>query len=398
MKKLTTILTIIVALVAHNVLAKKVKFDAGIEIPQDIAIIKAVDFEKGRSHSQAIEAAMEVAKKDGKFTRVILDSHDWNIDRSILIHSDLELLIDGCKIKMKDETHDTLIRCENLVPNPQEPFGQCTSVGYTKNFRIIGKNGAALEGCDKPYMDKDYQGKIVPYFGDFYGWRGITILITEATDYEITGLKISKTKNWGISQEWCSRAYIHNLTFDVDVKNGDGVNFRNGCSDSVVENIFGKTGDDTVACTALGDPTAKVQHKNPKNLYSNHALGRGYDRPWRGIKNILIRNIFTVGKHHGVICLATHPVVENIEIENICEPTVSERYSVVKIYTGYGKGYKKGNLRNIKVKNVVSRGAEWAVELKADVKDVEIEDVYQFNPKGTKTNFTKTPEGVEYED
>ncbi len=397
MRKLTIILSSILSLIAFDAFAEKVKFNAGVKIPEKVAIIKVTDFEKGRSHSEAIEAAMDVAKKDGVFTSVVLDAHDWNIDRSILIHSDMELVIDGCKVKMKDKTHDTLIRCENLIVDQKNPFGECKSAGYTKNFRIIGKNGAALEGCDKPYMGKDYQGKIVPYYGDFYGWRGITILITEATDYEITGLKISKTKNWGISQEWCARSYIHNLTYDVDVKNGDGINFRNGCSDSVVENIFGKTGDDTVACTALGDPTAKVQHKNPKNLYSNHALGRGYDRPWRGIKNILIRNIFTVGKHHGVICLATHPVVENIEIENICEPTKSQRYSVVKIYTGYGKGYKKGNLRDIKVKNIVSQGAQWAVELQAEVEDVEIEDVYQFNPNGTKTNFEKVPEGISFE-
>ncbi len=391
------IATILIAfLTATTCIADKVKYNAGCKIPEQTITIYAKDFEQNRTHSEAIEAAMEAAKKDGIFTNVVLNGHDWLIERSVLLHSDVALIIDGCKLKMKDKTHDTLVRLESLIIDKNNPFGRCTSAGETKNFKITGKNGGAIEGCDIPYFGKDYKGKIVPYYGDFYGWRGITILITDATDYEISNLKISKTKNWGISQEWCSRAYIHNLTFDVDVKNGDGINFRNGCSNSVVENIFGKTGDDTVACTALGNKNTKKK-LNSKNMYSNQSLGPRFERQWRGIKNIKIKNIFTVGKHHGVICLATTPVVENIEIENICEPTKSNRYSVVKIYTGYGDGYKKGNLRNISVKNVVSQGADYAVEINADVEDVELEDIYQFNPKGTLTNFKETPKGVEWE-
>ena len=374
-----------------------IKYNAGVKIPAQKNTIYAKDFEKGRTHSEAIEKAMQVAKEDGQFTTVILDNHDWNIDRSVLIHSDLELVIDGCKIKMKDQTHDTLIRCENLIVDKNNPFGPCKSAGYTKNFRIIGKNGGALEGCDKPYKNLNHKGKLVPYYGDFFGWRGITILITEGENYEIANLKISKTKNWGISQEWCTHAYIHDLIYDVDVKNGDGINFRNGCETSVVENICGKTGHDTVACTALGNPNTKIK-RNPKYMYPNQALGRGFDRKFRGIKNILIRNIFTVGKHHAVICLATTPIVENIEIENVCEPTQSQRASLVKIYTGYGDGYKKGNLRNIKVKNILSQGAKIAFELKADVENVQVEGVRQLNPNGKLTNFDKIPAGLTFKE
>jgi len=287
---------------------------------------------------------------------------------------------------MKDGIHDTIIRCQNLIVDKDNPFGLCKSGGFTQNIAIVGKNGAAIEGCDLPYVgwDKNMK-KNVPYYGDFYGWRGMTILMTEVVGYEISNLKIRKTKNWAITQEWCSRGYIHNITFDTNVKNGDGIDFRNGCSDSIVENIFGTTSDDTVACTALGNPESKSPSP-AKYIFPNQALGNGFERTWRGIKNILIRNIFTSGNHHGVICLATTPIVENIKIENVCEPSQSSRESVVKIYTGYGDGYKKGNLRNISVRNVVSQGAKYAVQIGADVENLEIEDVHQLNENGRATN------------
>ncbi len=395
MRKIIFIYVLIFGLIANS-FAQKVKFNAGVDIPKDVAILKVVDFEKSnKTHSDAIAQALEVAKSDGKFTRIILDSHDWFIDRAIEMHSDLELVIDGCKIKMKDHIHDNIIRCTNAIIDKNNPFGLCKENGIIKNFKITGKNGAALEGCDLPYMGyHPYFKAVLPFLGDYFGWRGLTICIADASDYEISGLKISKTKTWAISQEWSCRAYIHDITFDTDVKNGDGINFRNGCSDSVVENIFGKTGDDTVACTALGNKNNP--RVRPQQMYSKQMFGPRFEREWRGIKNILICNIFTVGKHHGVICLATTPIVENIEIDNVYEPVESERHSVVKIYTGFGDGYTKGNLRNIKVRNVVSRGARWAVEVKADVQNVEISNIKQLKWGAELTNFKEVPAGVKF--
>lgn len=390
------LVSLLIFSVAANSFAQKVKFGAGVDIPKDAAVLKAADFEKNRTHSEAIEAALKAAKEDGKFTRVILDSHDWLIDRAIEMHSDLELVIDGCKIKMKDRVHDNIIRCTNAIINKDDPFGLCKENGIIKNFKITGKNGAALEGCDYPYMAyHPYYKAVLPFLGDYFGWRGLTICVADASDYEISGLKISKTKTWAISQEWSCRGYIHDIIFDTNVKNGDGINFRNGCSDSVVENIFGSTSDDTVACTALGNKNNP--RVRPQQMYSKQMFGPRFEREWRGIKNILIRNIFTVGNHHGVICLATTPVVENIEIENVYEPVESERHSLVKIYTGFGDGYVKGNLRNIKVRNVVSRGAKIAVEVRADVRDVEISNVKQLKWGDAKlTNFKEPPEGVKF--
>lgn len=113
------------------------------------------------------------------------------------------------------------------------------------------------------------------------------------------------------------------------------------------------------------------------------------------IHDIAIRNITTTGKHHGVICLATSPQVYNITMENIVEKRPSTREACVKIYTGYGTGYKKGNLRNISVHHVVSLGAKYAVMVKADVKDVSFEDINQHKKGGAVNSFVGGSENLQ---
>lgn len=138
--------------------------------------------------------------------------------------------------------------------------------------------------------------------------------------------------------------------------------------------ISGTTSDDTVACTALNGTYINAESKY---VYPMQPMGCDFNGDAADIHDIVIRNIHTGGHHHGVICLATSPKVYNISIENIVEETASDREASVKIYTGYGVGYEKGNLRNISVSNVVSCGARYAVMVKAAVSDVRITGVRQ---------------------
>jgi hypothetical protein len=204
-----------------------------------------------------------------------------------------------------------------------------------------------------------------------------------------------KTHCWAISQEQCSYGYLHDIAFDTHVKNGDGIDFRNGCAFCVVDNITGTTSDDTVACTALNStyltPTSKY-------VYPMQPLGTQFEDCAADIHDIVIRNIRTGGQHHGVICLATSPAVYNIAIENVVEETASTREACVRIYTGYGTGYQPGNLRNISVTNVVSRGARFAVMVKAAVKDVQFTHVRQLRADGTVHLFEGESENLTFSD
>lgn len=355
----------------------KIKFT---ELPVDS--VRVINLLPSRTCSEAIEEALKRASNETSFTVLILDQTDWLIDRSILLPSNTELLIDGCKLKLADGVFDNIVRSAGITPDSDNPNGICSSLTRTFNIKITGINNAVIEGADKPFCGINPKTGIAePWVGDFFGWRTIGILLAATENYEISGFKMQKTHCWAISQEWgCKNGYIHDLEFNTNVKNGDGIDFRNGCSGCVAENISGSTSDDTVACTALDET---LFTKSSRYIWPMQAMGFSYKKGNDAdIHDIRIKNIFTTGKHHSVICLATSPSVYNIEISNIIESISSGRESCVKIYTGYGTGYKKGNLRNISVKNVRSMGATYGLQISAEVENLKTRRIRQFNKDG----------------
>ncbi len=347
--------------------------------------VRAADFLNGRSHSEAIEAGLASRATTGVPFILILDKQNWILDRAILLPSHTELVIDGCTLKLGDGVFDNIIRVAGIQPNPSDPYGFC-QVHPTENIRITGLNEAVIEGAEQPYEGKNPKtGETTKWVGDFYGWRTVGILLSCTTGYEISGFTMRKTHCWAISQGQCSHGYLHDIVFQTDVKNGDGIDFRNGCSFSFVENISGSTSDDTIACTALSG-AGRYALPTSKAVYPMQPEGRYFKGYIADIHDIVIRNISTVGKHHGVICLATSPRVYNIIIDNVVEESPSNREAVVRIYTGYGDGYIKGNISNISVSTIVSKGALYAVMVKAEVKDVTFTGITQLKKDG-ETHF-----------
>ena len=111
-----------------------------------------------------------------------------------------------------------------------------------------------------------------------------------------------------------------------------------------------------------------------------NSLGREGNRD---IYNITIRNIKTGGEHHGAICLAAEGnQVYNVSIENFEETDEGLREATVKIYTGYGAGYRAGDIHDISVKNIRSRIATYAVQVVAETQRVTLENITQDNPHG----------------
>lgn len=197
---------------------------------------------------------------------------------------------------------------------------------------------------------------------------------------EISGLSLENTMGWAITFDFCHDVYVHDIEINSDVKNGDGIDFRSGCHNCLVENVSGYTSDDTVACTA-GCPSERIDYPFKNYLYPSEPYGSLALEDNRDIHDITIRNISTGGIHHGVICLAVRGnKVYNINIENIKESDKGGRTSTVCIYTGYVGGYNPGDLNNIKVKNVVSKTARYSVEVHADVKNVTFENIVHSNP------------------
>ncbi|MBQ1979476.1 MAG: hypothetical protein II228_06420, partial [Alistipes sp.] len=219
--------------------------------------------------------------------------------------------------------------------------------------------------------------------GDFFGWRTHMFSFSRGVNIEIQNLKLRQTMCWAISFDNCQQVHVHDIDIVSSVKNGDGIDFRSGCNHCIVENITGFTSDDTVACTALSQ--GKLEKKEPSRyLSSSEPYNCSHKNIDGDIHHITIRNIHTGGHHHGVICLAANGnKVYDIDIDNVFETDNGDREATVKIYTGYGSGYQKGDIHNVRVSNVVSKKSKYSVMVACEAENLSFGNIEQKKSNGT---------------
>ena len=339
-----------------------------------------------KSDSEAIEACFAAAKDVTESRTIVFDGKDYMIDRAIPIPSDTQVIIDNCTIKQNDYVFDNVFRGDNLIINGIDPYGTPIDVLPIHNIKIIGKGNAKVIGTDMPQTGyhpffKEYQKMT----GDFWGWRTLMFSFSFCDGFELSGVKLRQTMCWAVCFDHCQQCYVHDIDIRSDVKNGDGVNFRSGCHHCVAENITGFTSDDTVACTALSK--GKCEQPLSKYLSPLEPYNASHENIDGSIHHIRIHNIMTGGFHHGVICLSAHGnQVHDIEISNVRETGEGGREATVKVYTGYGDGYRAGDIHDVKITDVVSEKAKYALMIACEIKNFETENIVQNNPDG-KTYF-----------
>lgn len=369
----------------------------------------------GMTDSEAVRAVLAASAGDDERT-VIFDGRDFYLSEAVVLPSNTTVIVDDCMLKQNDYVFDNIFRGDNLDFDPQDPYGYATEVRPLRNIRILGRGKAALTGPERNRMTTAHPTCDVGHrvmrlhmkmTGDYWGWRSHQLNFANCEGLEISGFAISRTRGWAMTFSFCSQVKIHDIDFDTDVKNGDGIDFRAGCHHCEVWNITGYTSDDTVACTALCGispekyDTPEARQINLPCVYPSEParliLGRN-DLRKMDIHDIKIHDLKVSGFYHAVICLAAGGLqVYNISISNIEE--ASERaWHLVEIYTGYGTGYTKGDLHDITVENVTARcnyfrdQPKAGVAVRADVKDVVIKNVVQ-NGTGTRFYFTE-PDGI----
>ena len=334
--------------------------------------------------SEAIELCFAEASTVCGHKQVVFDGKDYRIDRAILVDSDTTVVIDNCSVKQNDFVFDNVFRGKNVVINAINPYMAPWDVTPLCNVKIIGKGDAYVIGTDKPQTGyhpffNEYQSMV----GDFFGWRTHMFSFSCGVNIEIQNLKLRQTMSWAISFDHCQQVHVHDIDIVSNVKNGDGIDFRSGCHHCIVENITGFTSDDTVACTALSQ--GKVEKKELSRYLSfNEPYNCSHEHIDGDIHHITIRNIHTGGRHHGIICLAAHGnKVYDIDIDGVIETGQGDREATVKIYTGYGRGYQKGDIHDVRVNNVVSKKAKYAVMVACEAEQLSFEHIEQQNPDGT---------------
>jgi len=340
------------------------------------------------SDDVAIENCFSEANSVEGNKTIIFDGKDYFIDRAVLVSSDTEIIIDNVSIKQKDNVFDNVFRGSNLIINGIDPYGTPIDVTPLYNIRIIGKGEAVVIGTDRPRIGyHPFYSEYQEMTGDFWGWRTHMFSFSYCDGFEMANIKLRQTMGWAVSFDNCQNCNIHDLDIRSAVKNGDGINFRSGCNHCTAENISGFTSDDTVACTALS--RGKIERGLMKYLATSEPYNSSHEEIDGNIHHIKINNIFTGGYHHGVICLAAYGnQVHDVKISNVKETGEGGREATVKVYTGYGDGYNKGDIHDIEIDNVVSNIANYAVMVNCDTDNLSAENIVQNNSDG-KTFFER---------
>ena len=361
----------------------------------------------GISDDEAIRACLDAAAGEPERT-IVFSGREFLISRAIELPPRTTVILDGCVIRQQEETFDNVFRGDNMVVDPENPFGSPLSVKPTSGIRILGHNGAEIIGPDKhrrmwhPHFREEQD-----MVGDFWGWRGHQINLSQCDRFEIAGIRFTKTRSWTMSFDFCSNGFLHDIDFDTHVKNGDGIDFRVGCHHCRVSNITGYNSDDTVACTALNNRNPPPRYLFP--LEPSKKFFRDGDPRKMDIHDITIENLHVSGYVHAVICLAAAGLqVYDVVIRNVSEAdTTPRKCHLVDIYTGYGDGYNPGDLHDITLENItancgisapdaegkVTRYA--AASCRADARDIVFRNVVQNGP-GEKY-FLPFPDGVKIE-
>ena len=374
---------------------------------------RVIDFDDGiKTDSEIIESCLDFLSPFAGRT-VIFDTRDWHTDRAVLIPSNTTVIIDGVMIKQNDYVFDNVFRADNLTIDPNEPNGYPVEVREAKNIRVLGKNGAVISGPDKnASMYHPKFGEMQEMIGDYWGWRGFLISVAKWSDFEIANLSFVGVRSWTISAEKSRNGYLHDLDFFSTVKNGDGINLRVGCSHILIERISGQTSDDLIAINTSGG--FRVSYPDGNYVFPLFpTAGNSDSEPIseRYIHDICVRDVVSKTLHYSqaVAFLCRHnQIIENIYLENIRDGnpvSESKRLAIIGTYYGYCReSYSPGDLRHIRINNIISNSAKTAVVINDIVSDVKINRVTQHRPDGeilkhindddeiTVTNSTLSPD------
>jgi hypothetical protein len=263
----------------------------------------------GTSDSDRIEAAIASAISSGKNEVVIPKNNQrtggeiWLIDRAILLPSNLRLVLDDCLVRLSPGTQDNIIRNTGTMEIPMTA---------NTNITIVGQGNAVLSGGTEVHFDPP---------GDKSGWRTIGVLLYNTQNFVLENFTLEETQAWAISMEnGCAYGSVSNITFrnTTPYINQDGVDVRKGCHHIVIQDIFGITGDDSVALTGLrssldGSVTSRMQ------------VGDAYPAASDDIHDITVRNVRTymAGGNH-TVRLLNHDGIKlyNISISDVADLSV----------------------------------------------------------------------------
>lgn len=330
---------------------------------------------RGDTDSASIQQAVDAAAASG-VGKIIIPRYNvrtkqcgWEIARSIRLPSDMTVILDNCTLRMADDVYENFFRTRNL-------FTETGAVLEPElhNITIAGIGAARLDGGKKNDLTEanscqDGRPNIAcnhPIF--FFNVRY----------FAVENITISNQRYWGMRFEFCKCGRIANIRSDAngDRRNQDGINLRNGCHNILIENIYGQSGDDMIALSAID---------TPRNDRYNAVIPAAD----QDIHDVIIRNISGFALDHPLVALRNHngAKIYNIIIENVMDtPLVREsskdyleRYALIRIGNNHyftTRPSEMGETSDIVINNVMSRTALRGIVVAATLKNCRFSNIH----------------------
>ena len=341
---------------------------------------------KASSDSRSIQNAVDKAHKTG-LNKVVIPRKNrrtgqmiWVIDKSILLPSDMTIVLQDAHLRMADGVMDTMFRNANAWTAEGKK-----AQGRQYNIHIVGQGNAVLDGGNPNGLDEFTSRKD----GRPPVQRNLLIYFHNVKDFSITGFTVRDQRWWAMAFLFASKGRIADLHFRltrhaIDTherwRNQDGVDLRLGCNNIIIENLEGEAGDDFIAMTALN---------------SLHDAGEWVEGEKGDIHDIIIRDIRAVTSQCAVIRMLNHygNKIYNVSMTNIFDAgqpgTQSKSQTLFRIGDGNAVYYREdptlrasgGDLQNITIDNVFSRSM-CAVNLCENVKNMTIRNVHVHSDGG----------------
>lgn len=262
----------------------------------------------GRTDSESIQNAVDYAAKTGVNSVVIprinrrTGEPVWVIDRAIILPSEMEIVLDNCRLLQADGCMDNIFR----------NFADVESEGHTAaermhNIVIRGQGHAVLDGGNHNGLtEKTHCKDGLPHVS-----ANCLILLYNLRDFVLENFEVRNQRYWAINLIHAQRGRLSALHIDgrCHCRNQDGIDLRVGCSNILIEKITGQAGDDIIALSAIGDAN------NPLATCARFRL-EGHDED---IHDIIIRDVIATAVECAVIALRNCDgrKIYNITIDNI---------------------------------------------------------------------------------
>lgn len=290
----------------------------------------------------------------------------WEIRETIFLPSDFTLILDNCHLRMADGVYCNMFCNKNAYAEESEE---------QNNIAVIGVGNVVLDGgtpnglTEKTSLTNGFPSII----------NNTMIFFRNVSGFTVENIHIKEQRWWGMTFMYCEQGRISNINFSAanTVPNQDGIDLRTGCHDIIIENITGKTGDDTIALTALTG-----------SLFQNFRV----ENKDNNIYNVIIRNVSAcvTGGHH-IVRLLNH---DGFQLYNILIDGIMDRSEDVKAKAALKIGdsrYSKvrravlHETHNITARNIISR-AKAAVLLGGTVSDSYFSNIQQYGGYAIQSN------------